>query len=147
MTSLHIPPSLAPARTRSPALRPLLTGVHLAVRGHAVRVHQLLEALRELVGAVVGWRRLLGLDAVQHGADGRAGPLRAAPQRQLDRLGVGRRHPALGDQTLLRHVQVEPVERVVDGLDLAHLDEPGADVLGGGDQHAVTVVLGLGQHL
>jgi len=36
---------------------------------------------------------------------------------------------------------------VVDGLDLAHLDEPFLDVLGRGDQHAMTVILRLTQHL
>ena len=32
--------------------------------------------------------------------------------------------PALADEALLRHVDVEEVEGVVDGLDLAHLYEP-----------------------
>ena len=125
----------------------LLTGIHLAVRGDAIGVHQLLETLRELVGAIVGGRRLFGLDTVQHRADGRSRSLRSTAQRQLDRFCVGRWHPALGDQAFLRYVQVEPVERVVYGLDLAHLDEPSADVFGGGDQHSVTVVLSLSQYL
>lgn len=33
-------------------------------------------------------------------------------------------HPALGDERLLRHVEAEEVEAVVDRLDLAHLGEP-----------------------
>ena len=121
-------------------------GIHLAVWSDAIGVHQLLEAQRELVGAIVGGRRLLGLNTVQHRADGRSRSLRSTAQRQLDRFCVGRWHPALGDQAFLRYVQVEPVERMVDGLDLAHLDEPSADVFGGGDQHSVTVVLSLGQY-
>lgn len=69
---------------------------------------------------------------------------RAPPERLLDAIEISDGTPALGDETLLRDVQVEHVERVVDGLDLAHLDEPHLDVLGRRHQHAMTVVLGLG---
>ncbi len=55
--------------------------------------------------------------------------------------------PALCDQTLLCHIQVEHVQCVVDGFDLAHLDEPNLDVLGSCYQHSVTMILGLRQHL
>lgn len=68
---------------------------------------------------------------------------RSSPQRQLDGLHVQRRHPALSNETLLRHVQIEQVQRVVNGLDLAHLYEPVLDVLRSSNQHAVTVVLSL----
>ena len=44
-------------------------------------------------------------------------------------------------------VQVEHVEGVVDGLDLAHLDEPHLDILGCRHKYTVTMVLGLRQHL
>ena len=33
-------------------------------------------------------------------------------------------HPALGDERLLRHVEAEEVEAVIDRLDLPHLGEP-----------------------
>lgn len=36
---------------------------------------------------------------------------------------------------------------MVDGLDLLHLDEPRAQVLGGRGQHTVAVIRGLVQHL
>ena len=61
---------------------------------------------------------------VQDWRHGRSGLLRPSPERQLDGLDVRGRDPTLGDQTLLSHVQVEEVEGVVDGLDLADLDEP-----------------------
>jgi hypothetical protein len=59
----------------------------------------------------------------------------APAKRQLNGLQVQRRHPALGNETLLGHVQVEQVQSVVDGLDLAHLHKPVGDVLGCGGQH------------
>ena len=55
--------------------------------------------------------------------------------------------PALSDEAFLRDIEVEHVECVVDGFDLAHLDEPDLDVLSGGDQHTVTVILCLLQNL
>ena len=63
----------------------------------------------------------------------------------MNRFQIGDRNPALGNQALLRHVQVEEIQRVVDGLDLAHLDEPVLDVLGRSDQHPVAVVLSLAE--
>ena len=71
----------------------------------------------------------------------------SAAQRHLDLLEVVDGTPALADEALLRHVQVEHVQRVIDRLDLAHLDEPLLDVLGGRHEHTVTVVLRLTQHL
>jgi hypothetical protein len=56
----------------------------------------------------------------------------APTKRQLNGLQVQRRHPALSNETLLCHVQVEQVQSVVDGFDLAHLHEPVGDVLGCG---------------
>ena len=72
---------------------------------------------------------------------------RATPQCQLDLVEVDDGTPALADEALVRHVEVEEVQRVVDRLHLAHLHEPHLDVLGGSDEHAMTVVLGLAQHL
>jgi len=72
---------------------------------------------------------------------------RSAAQGHLDLFEIVDRTPTLGDEAFLRHVQVEHVERVVDGFDLAHFDEPHFDVLGGCNQHAMTVVLRLAQHL
>ena len=60
-----------------------------------------------------------------------ASPYRAPPERQQHVLQVGHRDPALGDQAVLDHVQVEHVERVVDALDLPHLRDPRADVARG----------------
>lgn len=72
---------------------------------------------------------------------------RSPAQCQLDSLQVQGRHPALGDEALLRHIQIEQVQRVVDGLNLAHLHEPVFDVLGGSHENAVTVVLRLSENL
>jgi hypothetical protein len=66
-------------------------------------------------------------------------------QTKVDRRDVKNRHPALGDQTLMRHVQVEQVQRVVNRLDLADFHEPVLEVLGSGDQHAMTMILSLSQ--
>ena len=47
----------------------------------------------------------------------------------------------------MRHVEVEHVQCVVDGLDLLHLDDPAPDLLLGAHQHPATVVLRLAQNL
>lgn len=65
------------------------------------------------------------------------------PECQLNSFDVGSWNPALGNQTLLSDIQVEVVESVIDGLDLANLDEPNLDVLGGRDEYAMPVVIGL----
>jgi hypothetical protein len=80
---------------------------------------------------------VLPLSSCKHGhvtrADTNPSAYCAAFERELDLVHVTGRTPALGDQTLLCHIQVEEVERVVDGLDLAHLGQPDAHVLRGGD--------------
>ena len=65
----------------------------------------------------------------------------------LDAVEIGDRAPAFSDETLLCDVQVEHVEGMVDGLDLAHLDVPHLDVLGRGHEDPVSVVLGLAKDL
>ena len=72
---------------------------------------------------------------------------RAAAQGELDGVQVGHGAPHLSDQTLLGHVDVAQVERVVDGLHLPHLDEPHAHRLGGRLEHPLPVVLSLVQDL
>ncbi|CAN7977326.1 unnamed protein product, partial [Ixodes persulcatus] len=120
-------------------------GVHLPVAGHAVGIHNVLEARGELVGPVVGGWSLLCLHAVQ---DRRHRATHSAPaQCKLDLLEVRDCTPALCDEALLGDVQVEQVQGVVDGFDLAHLHKPVLDVLGRSHQHPVTVVLGLAEHL
>lgn len=57
----------------------------------------------------------------------------------MNGLNVQGGDPALGDQALLGDVQVEEVEGVVDGLDLADLHEPDLDVLGRSHQHPVSI--------
>ncbi len=54
-------------------------------------------------------------------------PYSSPPECCMNCLQVRYRNPALGNETLLRHVQVEEVERVVDGLDLPDFDEPVLD--------------------
>lgn len=49
-----------------------VTRVDFAVAAHAVRVHDALEARRQLVGLVVGGRSLLGLHPVEDGGHGGA---------------------------------------------------------------------------
>ena len=53
----------------------------------------------------------------------------ATTQGQLDGFDVQHGYPALRDETLLCDIQIEEIQRVVDGLDLSHLDEPVLDVL------------------
>jgi hypothetical protein len=65
------------------------------------------------------------------------------PKCQLNGFNIGSWNPAFSDQTLLSDIQVEVVESVIDGLDLANLDEPDLDILGGRNQHAMPVVVGL----
>ena len=76
-----------------------------------------------------------------------AGPYRASPECQLYLVKVSNWTPALPDETLLGDIQVEHVECMVYGFDLAHLYEPHLNVLGRSHQDTVTMVLGLLQHL
>ena len=48
----------------------------------------------------------------------------AACERVLRGLEVLDWQPALADETLVSHVEVEQVQRVVDRFDLAHFDQP-----------------------
>ena len=85
----------------------------------------------------------MGRHLVEDGPDRGATLVRASPESHLDRRKVGGRDPALGDQTLVGHVQVEEVESVVDGLDLTNLDEPQLDVFRGRREDSLAVVVGL----
>lgn len=120
--------------------------VHFAIARDTVRIDQRLERVRKFVRPVVRRRILERFHPVQDRWHGRSGPLRTAAQRDLNRLEVQQRHPALRDQTLLRHVQIEQVQRVVDRFDLAHLHEPILQVLGSRHQHPVPMVLRLAEH-
>lgn len=71
----------------------------------------------------------------------------ATRERVLRRLEVLDRQPALADETLVGHVQVEQVERVVDGFDLAHFDEPHDQIARCILQRAPPVLFRLLQHL
>lgn len=72
---------------------------------------------------------------------------RPPTQSELDGVQIRDGAPHLGDQTLLRHVDVAEVESVVDGLHLPHFDEPHSDGLGCSLQDPLPVVLSLVQHL
>jgi hypothetical protein len=69
------------------------------------------------------------------------------PEGQLNGLQVQNRHPALCDQTLLGHIQVEQVQRVINGFDLAHFNEPVLDVFCSSNQDSMSMVLSLTQNL
>ena len=56
---------------------------------------------------------------------------RSTTKGHLYLLQVSYWTPTFPDETLLGDVEVEHVQRVVDRLDLAYLDEPDLDVLGG----------------
>jgi hypothetical protein len=71
----------------------------------------------------------------------------SSPEGQLNGLQVQNRHPALRNQTLLGYIQVEQVQCVVNGFNLAHFNEPVLDVLCSSNQDSVSVVLGLPQNL
>mmetsp|Transcript_4699 Transcript_4699/g.15595 ORF Transcript_4699/g.15595 Transcript_4699/m.15595 type:complete len:322 (+) Transcript_4699:1664-2629(+) len=91
-------------------------GVHLAVLGHAVGVHEGLEARGHLAHGQVGrWREARG-HVVE---DGRRLVTRLAGghlQRLLERLLVAHGDPPLGDENLAARVEVAHVERVVGHL-------------------------------
>ena len=42
-------------------------------------------------------------------------------------------------------VEIEEVQRVVNGLDLLDLDEPDFDIFGGGEEHAMAMLLSLAE--
>lgn len=67
----------------------------------------------------------------------------SSTQSHLNGLDVQHWHPAFSNQTLLRDVQVEQVERVINRFDFANLNEPVLKVLGSGDQDAMTMILSL----
>lgn len=72
---------------------------------------------------------------------------RPPTQSKLDGVQIRDRTPHLCDQTLLCHVNVAEVERVVDGLHFSHFDEPHPDGLGCSLQDPLPVVLSLVQYL
>lgn len=72
---------------------------------------------------------------------------RSSAQSQVDLIQIRHRAPAFRDETLLGDVQVEEIEGVVDGLELAYLDEPHPETLGGQGEEALTMLLGLAQNL
>lgn len=66
-------------------------------------------------------------------------------QCHLDSFNVQNWHPAFSNQTLLSHVQVEQVERVINRLDFANLHKPVLKIFRCGNQNAMTMVLSLSQ--
>uniref|UniRef100_A0A1I8G7P7 DUF4455 domain-containing protein n=1 Tax=Macrostomum lignano TaxID=282301 RepID=A0A1I8G7P7_9PLAT len=87
-------------------------GVRLAVGRHAVRVDDALEAGGQLVD----------------------------PERQVNLVQIVNSAPGLGDKALVGGLNIEHVQCVVDGFDLADLDEPQAEVLGRGHEHSHPMV-------
>lgn len=75
------------------------------------------------------------------------GTHRAPSECKLDGVEVGDGAPDLCDQALLGHVDVAQVQGVVDGLHLAHLDEPDTDVLSSCLQDPLAVILCLIENL
>lgn len=71
----------------------------------------------------------------------------ASPESKLDGIEVSHRAPDFSNEALLRDVDVAEVQGVVDGLHLAHLDEPHADVFGSCLQDPLPMILRLVQHL
>lgn len=70
---------------------------------------------------------------------------RSTTQSHLNGLDVQNRNPAFSNETLLSNVQVEQIQRMINRLDLADLNEPVLKVLGGCNQHAMTMILSLSQ--
>lgn len=52
----------------------------------------------------------------------------AFTESQLDGLKIEGRNPALSDQTLLRDIQIEQIQRVINGLYFTHFNKPLYDV-------------------
>jgi hypothetical protein len=123
------------------------TWINFAISGHAISINQILEPLGELVGAIVSGRSFPRVHHVQNGRHGASAAFGSATEGELDSFHVGDGHPTFGDQTFLGHVQIEEIQRVVDGFDFTHFDEPVADVFGSGYQHAVAMVLRLAEDL
>ena len=105
--------------------------VRLLVGRDAVSVDQLLKCRSKFVGPEESWGSFNRFHLVENGTDGGSTLRRTSPERHLDLFQIGSRDPAFGDQTLLGHVQVEQIQGVVDGFDLADLDEPPLDFFGG----------------
>ena len=131
--------------------------VRLLVRRDAVCVHDRLEALGELVRALVRRRRLLGAHRLHHRGHVRAGQVGGAAERELYAAELGRRRPCLGDHGLLARVIVAHVHRRVYALlakdevvprrdRLGDLEELGA-ACGVGAVQDVFVVFDAFQHL
>ncbi len=70
---------------------------------------------------------------------------RSLVQRAADVVDLVDRAPAFRNEVLL--LDAEHVERVVDGLYLAHLDEPSGQVLRDARQDARALLLRLADHL
>ena len=79
--------------------------------------------------------------------EGVFGTYSATSQCELNLVQVLYGAPTFGNQALLRHVQVEHVQCVVDRFDLANFNEPNFYVLRGCHEYAMTMILGLTQYL
>lgn len=102
--------------------------VHLLVTRHSVSVNDGLETLSELVGGDVGRGNFVCFEWRQEGRHLSSRAVLGAAQSDVDVLQGSGRNPSLGNQALATDIEVEQVHRVVDGLFLANLDEPGVEV-------------------
>ena len=70
-----------------------------------------------------------------------------APESMVHFVQISCSHPALGNKTLLCHIEVEHVQRVVNCLDLLHFDKPILDILCSQNQNSVSVIRCLAENL
>jgi hypothetical protein len=59
---------------------------------------------------------------------------------------ISDRTPALGDQTLLRNINIEQIESMINGLDFARFRHPHSNILCGCNQNTMSMILSLAQN-
>jgi len=121
------------------------TGVDFGVLGGTVSIDDGLEPKGELVGLVIGWRRLGRLDGVDNGGNREASTVVDILQGRLDKSKRVCRAPGFGDQRLALLVVGEAVEGLVDGLLLGDDDHPGSQAATDHGQLGVQGALGVGE--
>lgn len=71
----------------------------------------------------------------------------SSTQSQLNGLQIQYWNPAFSNETLLRDIQIEEIQGMIDRFYFPDFDEPILDVLCCCHQHSVSVILSLSQNL
>uniref|UniRef100_A0A1B0CGE4 Uncharacterized protein n=1 Tax=Lutzomyia longipalpis TaxID=7200 RepID=A0A1B0CGE4_LUTLO len=120
--------------------------IHFSITRNTVCINECLKSICKLIRAIVRRWILKGLHSIENWRHRRSTPLRTATQCNLNGLNIKYRHPTFRNETLLCHVQIKEIERVIDCLDFAHFHEPILQVLRRRHEDTVPMILSLAQY-